>query len=455
MLENNPIYKIYKSGKIPVIRYSDYGFKNFIQDKFFTDDNGNIVEKCKGIEGCFCVLGGMQDSFILSGLKNVSVLNIGWIEPDTKVFDVNTSTYKTAKSILDKAMEVYSKIEEERKDDPKTYMDKNFDDFDIFYTQVIVNADYVNDVESYTEKEQEQFAHTIFDGFFGIQAGMDYFFKFQKCGDMDKFMKFLDDNNIFHEFIKQSFVEFTDDILMSSIAAFQCNDLIEESGGSLETFIRELAPDKSTDEFKNASKIKSFIKNHPDFDGNLYGDKYSTLGHGRTKNGYKLDLYVKDKKLEIVIKHDSDYKKQIIPHNKLLLNNVELIELARSKISALKDVVDMTNQLGIDKTEPELKRIDNLINFYDKYKDEIFFTNEMFRYNKNEFTIEYYFDFDDVIINYSRQSEIDLDNPDKLYHEEDIYLKFSENIGILDIVKDYRNNVLLHSLEKENIIEIR
>lgn len=111
MLVNNILYKIYKSGKIPVIRYKNEGFKNYNQDAYFTID-GKLDEKYKNINGCFCMLGGMQDPYILSGIENTETLNIGYIEADTKVYDVHNKTYTTAKSIFDKALNEYEKIKE-------------------------------------------------------------------------------------------------------------------------------------------------------------------------------------------------------------------------------------------------------------------------------------------------------------------------------------------------------
>ena len=109
MLDQNPIYKIYKEGKVPVVRFKDTGFTNFVQDKYFTDYDGHIDEKFKNIVGCFCVLGGMQDNFILSDIGNVDTLHIGYVEPDTQVFDVSEGKYRKAIDMFNEALEAFTK----------------------------------------------------------------------------------------------------------------------------------------------------------------------------------------------------------------------------------------------------------------------------------------------------------------------------------------------------------
>lgn len=433
MLENNILYKIYKSGKIPVIRYKNEGFKNYNQDAYFTID-GKIDEKYKNINGCFCMLGGMQDPYILSGVENTETLNIGYIEADTKVYDVYNKTYTTAKSIFDKALNEYEKIEEElnEKYHKNFLIDKHMDDFDLCYTQTIVNANDVNLIKSYTEEEQKQFLNTINDGFFSINSGINYYYLYEKTNSVDKYLKFIDNKNAFNELLSEIPI---DDITFNSPAANDYKELMSLTKNLLEkTLVNKIVPLKSTENIKQKESVKNFIKNN-NKDGMLFND-YISLNFKTNYNNKEIDCYLKfEQNKTSIIAYENLKKIKIDINTKTLLTNPKFTEDLSENIQTLKELIKITKDKDID----IFKNILN-INKFLKENDNFIIDDNCIIYNKNNYLIEYNFILDDTII-------WDETN-DKAYHEEDIVLK---NKDILDKVYFFRKITKDIPQEKEEL----
>ena len=95
----NILEEILQYGKIPVIRYADKGFQNYKQYRYFNrynEENCFMYKNCsksrkeifKGKrpeKGCFVCLGGIHSTGVIS-MHEYEAINIGYIEPDTKVF---------------------------------------------------------------------------------------------------------------------------------------------------------------------------------------------------------------------------------------------------------------------------------------------------------------------------------------------------------------------------------
>lgn len=435
MLENNILYKIYKSGKIPVIRYKNEGFKNYNQDAYFTID-GKLDEKYKNINGCFCMLGGMQDPYILSGVENTEILNIGYIEADTKVYDVYNKTYTTAKSIFDNALNTYDKIKKEleEKYHKEFIIDNHMDDFDLCYTQTIVNADDINLIKSYTEEEQRQFLSTINDGFFSINSGISYYYIYEKTNSINEYLKFIDDKNAFNELLKEITI---DDITFDSPAANDYKELMELTKNTLEkTLIQEIVPLKSTENIKQKELVKEFINNN-NKDGLIY-DNYISLEFKTNYNNKDVECYLKFEKDKPSIVVYSNLKKIKIDINtKTLLTNPKFTEDLSKNIQTLKELIKITENKDID----IFKNILN-INKFLKENDNFIIDDNCIIYNKNNYLVEYNFILDDAII-WNEEN-------DKAYHEEDIIL---ENKDILDKVYSFRKITEEKPQEKE-VLEI-
>ncbi len=434
MLEQNPIYKIYKEGKVPVVRFKDTGFTNFVQDKYFTDYDGHIDEKFKNIVGCFCVLGGMQDNFILSGIGNVDTLHIGYIEPDTQVFDVSEGKYRKAIDMFNEALEAFTK-QSESVDKSKEIISSQFDDFDIFYTQAIVKAEDITKVGEYTKEERFQFMHTVEDGFFRLNTLADYVFLTNNIENIKKTIEMADKYDAFDSYITM----FSEDLPDEIKEMYPIIKIYDEKAKNLywqeRSVFEKLLPKHSTDNI-------DFVKDL---------DTIFAAAFGCANNGYSctIDLLIDDKKAECTFKIENG--EIVLKHHEDVLDVEEILtnKNAFMNILKLKNKIDALNILAKYDKDAIIKEPINsrIIKLYDFYKEnEIFRTDDGFKYFADDFMIEYHKKLDDCVIKYFHP-----DYEERLLHEEDIYLNFEDKKFILDVVNQYRN--IMIDTEKETQIE--
>lgn len=147
--KENPLFTILKAGKIPVIRRSNDGFKNYNQKKYF-DNHKNCCNKdidYDNITGCFCLIGGIQGNWI-TGAHYEEKLNIGYIEEDTKIFATYTKNkkdsfnYMTALQRYQDALYLYSR--DFLKDEKNGYY-YDIEDFEL-EEEIIIDAKLVKKV---------------------------------------------------------------------------------------------------------------------------------------------------------------------------------------------------------------------------------------------------------------------------------------------------------------------
>lgn len=91
--KENPLITILKNGKIPVVRISNEGFKNYNQTPYKETHNEAKEAKYFPSEGCFVHIGGIQGTYV-SGNHFGEMINIGYIEPEEKIF----KTYSCSKN---------------------------------------------------------------------------------------------------------------------------------------------------------------------------------------------------------------------------------------------------------------------------------------------------------------------------------------------------------------------
>jgi hypothetical protein len=155
--KENPLITILKADKIPCIRRSNEGFKNYNQDDYFQkhlDEKTykEIEDRCQNIKGCFVFLGGIQGVYV-SGFHSKEKLWIGYLEPDAKVFATyarnskDNFTYMTARQRFDEAYLEYG-LEMCNEDQPW-----DLEDFDLS-TEVIAKRE---DIKTLCEIEMKDF----------------------------------------------------------------------------------------------------------------------------------------------------------------------------------------------------------------------------------------------------------------------------------------------------------
>ena len=438
MLENNILYKIYKEGNVPVIRFKNDGFKNFNQDEYFTheDEDGNsyINEGCKGITGCFCLIGGMQDSFILSGVNDIDSLSIGYVSRDTLIFNphyINDKLvgYIPAGKMFDEALkefELWTKDEIKR---PTFIFDRNIDDFDWYCTQAIINADDITEVGTFEKEEQLKFLDTITDGYFSIKTGFNFFWDAVKYEKVKEFQKYIDDNKMLNTFFKAYFNcgLNNDDIEYMLNANFK-GSFIDE----FKSFIQ--CPNKKC---KNRTQFKALINCTPDtFDGEIKNkDKlldfirtveteiYESEGEIYTYDyfhGLDLKIKIEDGKLNFYNKNEPI---EITPN---MLLKYERSENRLSKIHKavhdLKNYYDLGNEEPLKSTKIDL--IDNLYEMYNKlygkFEDDKFIFNDDLVHEYGDVDTGIHVEYDtvlnDAIIEVSLNNKITSYNYDNPLH---------------------------------------
>ena len=451
MLDKNPIYQIYKNGKVPVIRFKNDGFTNFIQDEYFKDS----LDKNKNINGCFCIIGGMQDSFILSGVDNKEILHIGYVEPDTKVYLPFKHKYTKAKNVLNKGLEQYERIlKEETKSDEK-YMKYEFsdyfDDFDLIYTQAIVNADEVTEIALYDVADRIDLLHTVNDGFFQLGTYFDFFEPAVKSNKCDEYLKYAEEKDVLNKLINCYIMDMPEELLGKYKVIDRFYELYKkyyDKKVSLDEFhekqekmqlLKKLAPKKLDESIEKYDFIEQILDDagrfgwvnsnyeisvFVDVDGKQVPAKMSV-------ENSKFNFVLNNEKVENLLDKEIIINKSIVNAISNELKNLELI----SKID--KDATVGDKQL--------IETFNSLNDFYQTHKD-IEFYEDGFKYSIDNFKVEYNLKLDDCVI------ECDLpEYKDKLYHEEDLIFTF-ENNQILNIVNEFRK-CINNDLEKVNNLQ--
>lgn len=164
--KENPLITILRHGKIPVIRFANKGFQNYKQKGYC---NSREITGKKPEKGCFVLLGGVQGNYVTGGHWKEN-LNIGYIEPDEKIYATysfgnrknKSFTYITAKERFDDAKlsyELFAKVKEK-----KNY---SFEDFDI-YTEAIVDSTKIKKLTVLKPEEFEDLVPYANDKFFKL-----------------------------------------------------------------------------------------------------------------------------------------------------------------------------------------------------------------------------------------------------------------------------------------------
>lgn len=433
MLEQNPLYKIYKSGRIPIIRFKNEGFKDYNQNDYFSHKGTEpLKENCKDITGCFCMIGGMQDSFILSGVGNTEALNIGSVDKNTKVFVPFKKKWKKAGEIF----------EENLKDIEKTYavtpegfksrsIDSRNDDFDIFCSQAIIKTEDIVFEERIEEKDFPKIWHTMDDKYLKISSGLDFYYIAKKYGQVEDFLKYIDEKGLLKDLLITMYDEFEDKDIKNLTTLKRYNDLClkySEKFNAL-SFLKRIAPETLNEDTTKLDIFDSVIE-----DINIFPAYY--------EHPVKLFIGGKEEKCEYMVKEHKLTLKKIeekgssdIDSKKIYLNK-ENVKTLSNIIRQLKTVSKFDEESKMDDTfSSTVLKLDD---FYNENNVEL--NNDGFIFENDKYKVEYNFILDDCII-------LDKSNPEKLFHEEDLILRGDFND--LKVIEDFRKIFVDSLFEKE------
>lgn len=151
--KENPLLTILKYGKIPVVRFSNKGFQNYKQEKYYKSRE-NLVKGNTLKRGCFVHMGGVQGAYVSGGHWKEN-LNIGYVEPNEIVYatysfgnrKTKTFSFTTAKERFDDAIKSYQEFMKQK--EIKNY---SLEDFDI-YVEAIVDSTKIKKVLTLEPKD--------------------------------------------------------------------------------------------------------------------------------------------------------------------------------------------------------------------------------------------------------------------------------------------------------------
>ncbi len=435
MLDKNPLYKIYKQGRIPVIRFKNEGFVNHNQNEYFSHKGTQELEDiCKDIEGCFCLIGGMQDSFILSGVNNTQILNIGSVDKDTKVFIPFKRKWEKAGDVFKENLEdiknLYSTIPDGFK---SRSIDSRNDDFDIFCSQAVINAENIKIEEKIKEEDFKNIWHTMDDEYFKISDGLDFYYIAKKYGQVEDFLKYIDEKGLLKDLLLVIYEEFDDKDIKNFKTLKRYNDLCkkyEEKFNAI-SYLKKIAPETLNESTKKLDIFDSVIENVDIFPSTEYPHSIKLFSNNKEE---KYSYMIKNNKF--ILKKIENEKEVDIDDKDIFLSKENVEKLS----NILKQFILVSKFDDASKLEDTFScTILKLNNFY--AKNDVDLTNDGFIFEDDEYKIEYNYILDDSII-------LDKHNPEKLLHEEDLILK--GKLDNLKIVEDFRK-VFVESIFKEEL----
>ena len=118
----NPLITIVNQGKIPVVEMQDVQFRRFKSVSLF-EKHDKWVETCEknGIHYVtYCNIGGFH-GVDFSDLTIVENINIGYVEPDTLVFDMTSGAVITAKRKLQSVKNAWDSLLKKENENDITY----------------------------------------------------------------------------------------------------------------------------------------------------------------------------------------------------------------------------------------------------------------------------------------------------------------------------------------------
>lgn len=422
MLEQNPLYKIYKSGRIPVIRFKNEGFKNYNQNDYFSHKGTEpLEENCKDITGCFCMIGGMQDSFILSGVGNTEALNIGSIDKNTKVFIPFERKWEKAGKIFEENLKDIEKLYETTPEGFKSRsIDSRNDDFDIFCSQAIIKTEDIVFEERIEEKDFPKIWHTMDDKYLKISSGLDFYYIAKKYGQVEDFLKYIDKKGLLKDLLITMYDEFEDKDIKNLTTLKRYNDLCLKYSEKFNaiSFLKRIAPETLSED---TTKLDIFDSVIGDID--IFTACY--------KHPVKLFIGGKEEKCVYMVKDHKFLLKKMEGKDSFDVDSKE-IYLNKENVKTLSNIIRQLKT--VSKFDDESKMDDTFSSTVLKLDDfytenEVKLNKDGFIYENGQYEIEYNFVLDDCVI-------LDKENKEKLLHEEDLILR--GDLLELSTVEDFR-----------------
>lgn len=205
--KENPLITIVNHGKIPVVEMQDVQFRRFKAEPLFEKHDDKWVEVCKknGINYVtYCNIGGFH-GVDFSHWMIMENINIGYVEPDTLVFDKTSGAVVTAKRKLQSVKNAWNSLLKKENENDIAYgkwswFTEHFADFQ----SVCVDIKAIKKVLTIPTTNFKSYLPYMKDGYLGIGCANDLFYSLwnEELFDGD-YLDHIDAPNFYEEWDKK------------------------------------------------------------------------------------------------------------------------------------------------------------------------------------------------------------------------------------------------------------
>lgn len=204
--KENPLITIINHGKIPVIDMQDVQFRRYKVDSIFIDSK-NWLKKCKQNNICYvssCNIGGFH-GVDFSHWMIMENINIGYIEPDTLVFDNTSNAVVTAKRKLQSVKKAWDSLLKKEDENDIAYGKWSwFNEHFANFQSVWVDNKAIKKVWTIPTTNFKSYLPYMKDGYLGIGCVNDLFHSLWNEKLFDKeYLEHIDAPNFYEEWNKK------------------------------------------------------------------------------------------------------------------------------------------------------------------------------------------------------------------------------------------------------------
>jgi len=204
--KENPLITIVNHGKIPVIDMQDVQFRRYKVDSIFIDSK-NWLKKCKKNNICYvssCNIGGFH-GVDFSHWMIMENINIGYIEPDTLVFDNTSNAVVTAKRKLQSVKKAWDSLLKKEDENDIAYGKWSwFNEHFANFQSVWVDNKAIKKVWTIPTTNFKSYLPYMKDGYLGIGCVKDLFHSLWNEKLFDKeYLEHIDAPNFYEEWNKK------------------------------------------------------------------------------------------------------------------------------------------------------------------------------------------------------------------------------------------------------------
>lgn len=419
--KENPLITIVNHGKIPVIDMQDVQFRRYKVDSTFIDSK-NWLKKCKQNNICYvssCNIGGFH-GVDFSHWMIMENINIGYIEPDTLVFDNTSDAVVTAKRKLQSVKKAWDSLLKKEDENDIAYGKWSwFNEHFANFQSVWVDNKAIKKVWTIPTTNFKSYLPYMKDGYLGIGCVNDLFHSLWNEKLFDKeYLEHIDAPNFYEEWNKKVdrdcsdshyyvYYEFNHDF-MEHNSEYQrrvFEELLNHYTGKPYFYTR-----KYFQKYKSASiKFHDYLKGWSSKDGNVtrgynYGlnDWFFSENYLNTYFHYQESIQIQfwDGKLYVrkndYSYHSIDLSTDEIFQNKYRYCMYEFLKLFDTFYEMFKELYEIEYPSILRQVE-KYKKLEDLLK-QNMYQYEVNDVDNIITISKEDFQIEYSLVLKDAVV---------------------------------------------------------